>query len=102
MVRTGAAAMRDGGERWDERASVKAAVAGLALLGAAALAAGVFDGRGGGAPARPDARAAAAGDGRARPVPGLCFHGPGGEPVDFPAEQNCSRAAAGVLVAHAF
>lgn len=69
-----------------------AAVAGLGALLTAALFLGVFGGglpkparveaaspvlAGGGAPARP-------------PVPGLCFHGVGGELLDLaPAGQRC-------------
>ncbi len=69
-----------------------ATVAGLGALLAAALFLGVLEGglpkparaeaaapvlSGGGAPARPS-------------VPGLCFHGPGGEFLDFaPAGQRC-------------
>ncbi len=72
---------------------LKAAVAGLAALCAAALAVGAA----GGSPPRsvpgPPAGLAVAGGGRAPaalpPVPRLCFHGPRGEPVDFPAVLDC-------------
>ena len=78
---------------------LKAAVAGLAVLGAAALAAGLFDGPlPQGAPGRAvfglEAGLAVVG-GRGpgpaalQPVSRLCFHGPRGEPVDFPAVQHC-------------
>lgn len=84
--------MDGGGSGGDfgERLSVKAVVAGVALLYAAALAAGVFDG-----PAPPKR---APGDGAlavAAPAPGLCFRGPRGEPVDFSADRHCGvRGAA--------
>jgi hypothetical protein len=71
--------------------SVKAAVSGLAILYAAALAVGVLDGV---PPERPRGRAEAVGRHAAAPVPGLCFRGPGGEPIDFPAEYHCPRAVA--------
>ena len=75
--------------------SVKAAVAGLAILYAAALAVGVLDGV---PPERPRGRIEAEGRYAAVPVSGLCFRGPRGEPIDFPAEQHCPRAVA----AHAY
>ncbi len=78
---------------------VKAAGAGLAALCAAALA---TMGAAGGAPpgsapgrAAPGSQAglAVAGGGRGPaalpPVRRLCFHGPRGEPVDFPAVLDC-------------
>lgn len=59
-------------------------VAGLGGLFAAALFLGVFDG-GLPKPARAEAAALAA-----APAPGLCFHGPGSELLDFaPAGQHC-------------
>ncbi len=77
----------------------KAAVPGLAALLAAALAVGVADG----APPRSAPGQAARGAGAAPvvvgggrsgsvplpPISRLCFHGPRGEPVDFPAVQHC-------------
>ena len=69
-----------------------AVVAGLAALFASALFLGVFDG---GLPPKP-ARAEAAvpeldgGGGPARPlIQRLCFHGPGGELLDFAPRQHC-------------
>ena len=84
----------------DDPLLLKAVVAGLAALCAAALALGVADGV---APGRP--RGAAPGPETALPVSGgrgpalppvlrLCFRGPRGEPVDFPAMEQCSQAAA--------
>ncbi len=78
----------------------KAAVAGLAILCAAALAvAGAAGGAApGSAPGRaaapgPQARPAVAGGGRGPaalpPIRRLCFHGPRGEPVDFSAVLDC-------------
>ncbi len=78
----------------------KAAVAGLAVLCAAALAVGAAVGAPpGSAPGRaaasgPQAGLAAAGGGRGGvaalpPVRRLCFHGLRGEPVDFPAMLDC-------------
>ncbi len=62
-----------------------AAVAGLGALFAAALFLGLFDG---GLPPRP-ARAEAA-PAAAPSAPGLCFHGPGGELLNFaPAGRRC-------------
>lgn len=79
-------------EDFGERLPVKAAVAGLAVLYAAALALGALDGT---PPEhRPRPQAAAGGRQAAAPVSGLCFRGPLGEPVDFPAEQHCPRAVA--------
>ena len=58
-------------------------VAGLAGVLAAALFLGVFDG---GLPRPVHAEAASA----APPAPGLCFHGAGGELLDFaPAGRGC-------------
>ena len=58
--------------------------AGLGGLVAAALFLGVFDG---GLPRPVHAEAALA---AAPSAPGLCFHGPGGELLDFaPAGQGC-------------
>jgi hypothetical protein len=78
---------------------LKAAVAGIAALCAAALAvAGAADGAPpGSAPGRaasgPQAVPAVAGGGRAPaallPARRLCFHGPRGEAVDFPAVLDC-------------
>jgi hypothetical protein len=78
---------------------LKAAVAGLAALCAAALAvAGTADGAPpGSAPGRaapgPQAGPAVAGGGRdpaaLPPARRLCFHGPRGEAVDFPAVLDC-------------
>lgn len=78
---------------------LKAAVAGLAALCAAALAvAGPADGAPpGSAPGRAasglQAEPAMAGGGRGLaallPVRRLCFHGPRGESVDFPAVLDC-------------
>ncbi len=79
---------------------LKAAVAGLAALCTAALAvAGAADGAPpGSAPGRavtagPQARPAVADGGRGSaalsPARRLCFHGPRGEPVDFPAVLDC-------------
>ncbi len=60
-----------------------ALVAGLAGVLAAALFLGVFDG---GLPRPVRAEVALA----APSAPGLCFHGPGGELLDFaPAGQGC-------------
>ena len=91
----------DGG---DDPLFVKALVAGLAALCAAALAMGMADGaplerpRGLAAAAPgPEAGLTAAGRrGPAAPPPvlRLCFHGPRGEPVDFPVAQYCPEAAA--------
>ena len=79
---------------------LKAAVAGLAALCAAALA--VAGAAGGAAPVSapgwtpapgPQAGAGVAGGGRGPaalpPIRRLCFHGPRGEPVDFPAVLDC-------------
>jgi hypothetical protein len=60
---------------------LNAVVAGLVGLLAAALFSGVFDG-GFPKPARAEAAAPA--------IAGLCFHGPGGELLDFaPAGRRC-------------
>ena len=60
-------------------------VAGLAGVLAAALFLGVFDG---GLPRPVHAKVALAA--AAPSAPGLCFHGPGGELLDFaPAGQGC-------------
>ena len=60
-------------------------VAGLAGVLAAALFLGVFDG---GLPRPVHAEAALVAE--APSAPGLCFHGPGGELLDFaPAGQGC-------------
>jgi hypothetical protein len=70
---------------------LEAVVAGLGGLLAAALFSGVFDG-GLPKPARAEAAPVlAAASGPARPsTPGLCFHGPGGEVLDFSAAgQGC-------------
>ncbi len=77
----------------------KAAVPGLAALLAAALAVGAADGAPpGSAPGQAVRGAGAApvvvGGGRGGSAPlsqisRLCFHGPRGEPVDFPAVQHC-------------
>ena len=70
-------------------------VAGLGALVAAALFLGAFDGEMP-KPARAEAEAAApvlaGGGGPGRPSAlSLCFHGPGGEFLDFaPAGQHCS------------
>ena len=62
-------------------------VAGLAGVLAAALFLGVFDG---GLPRPVHAEAAALVAAAASPAPGLCFHGPGAELLDFaPAGQGC-------------
>ena len=65
---------------------LSALVAGLGGLLAAALLSGLFDG-GLPKPARADVAAPAlsAANGLAErlPAPGLCFHGPGGELLDF-------------------
>ena len=77
-------ALEDGDREWPMRA----VVAGLAALYAAALALGVFDGV---PPERSHRRAApgvvAAGGRDAALPPGLrlCFHGPGGELIGFSA-----------------
>lgn len=76
-----------GGGDFGERPSVKAVVAGMALLYAAALAAGVFDGPA--PPKRPFGESVAA-----APAPGLCFRGPRGEPVDFSADRHCRGGGA--------
>jgi hypothetical protein len=87
----------DEAEDFGERLSVKAVVAAFALLYAAALAVGMLDGvslerlRGGKAVAAGERRLAAV---MGSPVSGLCFRGPGGEPIDFPAEQHCPRPGA--------
>ena len=61
-------------------------VAGLAGVLAAALFLGVFDG---GLPRPVHAEAAPAAS-AAPPAPGLCFHGSGGELLDFaPAGRGC-------------
>ncbi len=70
---------------------LETAVAGLGGLLAAALFSGVFDG-GLPKPARAEAAPVlAAASGPARPsTPGLGFHGPGGEVLDFSAAgQGC-------------
>ena len=69
------------------RRLLDAAVAGLGALFAAALFLGLFDH---GLPPKP-ARAEAAPMMAAAPSgPGLCFHGPGGELLDFaPAGRRC-------------
>lgn len=90
-----------GREEGGGRRPAEAVVAGLAALFAAALAAGVFDGA---PPERPRRQAVADGRLAAAPVPHLCFRGPGGEPVDFPAapQQKCPQAdAAGLRLASA-
>ncbi len=64
-----------------------AAVAGLGGLLAAALFLGLFDGGLPPGPARAGAAPVLTG---APSTPGLCFHGPGGELLDFaPAGQRC-------------
>ncbi len=87
--------------RGGQATALKAAVAGIAALCAAALAvAGAADGAPppGSAPGRaapgPQAGPAAAGGGSgpAAALPlarRLCFHGPRGEAVDFPAVLDC-------------
>lgn len=89
-----------------DRPRLEAAVAGLAALFAAALATGMFDGgppfgdlRGWIAPGSAAGRAAVAGGRVAAPIARLCFRGPGGEPVDFSAAQECPRPAGGPRVA---
>jgi hypothetical protein len=69
---------------------LNALAAGLGGLVATALFLGVFDG-GLPRPARAEAAALAAASGPARPsAPVLCFHGAGGELLDFaPAGQRC-------------
>ena len=69
------------------RRRLDAFVAGLGALFAAALFLGLFDH---GLPPKP-ARAEAAVTMAAAPsAPGVCFHGPGGELLDFaPAGQRC-------------
>ncbi len=63
---------------------LRALVAGLAGVLAAALFLGAFDG-GLPRPVRAEVALAAAPS-----APGLCFHGPGGELLDFaPAAQGC-------------
>jgi hypothetical protein len=69
-----------------------AVVAGFAALFAAALFLGVFDGGLPTKPARAEAAppALAGGGGPARPsIQRLCFHGPGGELLDFAPRQQC-------------
>ena len=62
-------------------------VAGFAGVLAAMLFLGVFDG---GLPRPVHAEAAALVAAAAPPAPSLCFHGPGGELLDFaPAGQGC-------------
>jgi hypothetical protein len=73
-----------------------AVAAGLGALLAAALFSGLFDGGLPPKPARAEAAAPAvlpAGGAPARPSsPRLCFHGPGGEFLDFaPAGQHCPQ-----------
>jgi hypothetical protein len=74
-----------------DRLPAKAAVVGLAALCTAALAMGMLDGapqeRPGWLAARGAAQAVAGP--AALPDPRLCFRGPRGEPVDFPAAQHC-------------
>ncbi len=74
----------------------KAVLAGLAAaLCAAALAVGAADGAPpGSAPGRASSAGLAVAGGRGPapvlpPISRLCFHGPRGEPVDFPAVQHC-------------
>ena len=70
---------------------LNALVAGLGGLLAAALFSGLFDG-GLPRPARAEEAAVAAAGGPAArpPAPCLCFHGPGGELLDFaPAGGRC-------------
>ena len=63
------------------------AVAGLGALFAAALFLGLFDH---GLPPKPAWAAAAPVPTAAPPAPGLCFHGPGSELLDFvPAGRPC-------------
>jgi hypothetical protein len=72
--------------------SPRAIVAGLGALVAAALFLGVFDGGLPPKPARAEAAAPAlaGGGGPARPsIPRLCFHGSGGEILDFAPRQDC-------------
>ena len=90
--------MRSDGDTALERSGgprlLQAAAAGLGgLLAAAALSSGAFD-SGLPKPARAEAAApvlAAEGDPATRPSdPRLCFHGPGGELLDFaPAGRRC-------------
>ena len=78
-------------ERRSSPRFLKAIVAGLGALVAAALFLGMFDGGLPPSPARAKAAPAlAGGDGPARPpIPRLCFHGSGGEVLDFaPAGQR--------------
>ena len=74
-----------------DRLPAKVAVVGLAALCGAALAAGLLDGapreRSGWQAARGAVQAATGPT--ALPDPRLCFRGPRGEPVDFPAGQHC-------------
>ena len=70
------------------RRLLDAAVAGLGALFAAALFLGLFDHGLPPTPARAEAAALVAA--AAPAAPGLCFHGPGGELLDFaPAGQRC-------------
>jgi hypothetical protein len=68
-----------------------AVVAGLGAILAAALFLGMFDGGLPPKPARAEAAAALGGEGSpARPsIQRLCFHGPGGELLDFAPRQQC-------------
>ena len=86
MLSNDAASERTSGSRL-----FHALVAGLAGLLAAALFSGLFHG-GLPRPARAEEAAVAAAGGPAArpPAPGLCFHGPGGELLDFaPAGRHC-------------
>ncbi len=77
---------RSPGAEQPPRQLLGAAVAGLGALFAAALFLGLLDH---GLPPKP-ARAEAAPVAAAPLAPGLCFHGPGGELLDFiPAGQRC-------------
>ena len=75
--------------------SNKAIVAELgALAVAAAMTSGLFDGGPAPTPARAEAASASAGAviPASPPIPRLCFHGSGGEILDFaPAGQHCSQ-----------
>ena len=71
----------------DRRRLLDAAVAGLGALFAAALFLGLFDN---GLPPKPARAEAAVAVAAAPSASGLCFHGPGGELLDFaPAGRRC-------------